>query len=221
MLPLRHSLLLPGLLAAGMALAQTDTTTAAEPRADTLVIAPELRPDTLPLRGPITDIVPVDSAATDTAVVLDWRARHQPTRATIYSAILPGAGQIYNRKYWKAPIVWVGLGTCVFFIQDNNKQYQRYKTAYLTSLDGDPNTVDEFGGRYQPSQLRNVADTYQRWRDLSYVAFGLVYILNIVDATVDGYFVRFDVSPGLSLDLRPSLPLAAQGAAGFSLALRL
>ena len=157
-----------------------------------------------------------DSAATDTTSpkTLDWRARHQPVRAAIYSAILPGAGQVYNRKYWKVPIVLGGLGVAYWFIQDNNTQYQRYKTAYLDVVNGQP---DEFNGIYSGDQLRSVADTYHRWRDLSYVAIGLVYALNVMDASVDGYFVRFDVSNDLTVQAGPSLGLAAQGAVGFSL----
>lgn len=154
----------------------------------------------------------------DTAQVLDWRAHHQPARAAIYSAILPGAGQVYNRKYWKVPIVLGGLGVSYWFIQDNNKNYKRYKNAYLDVVNGRP---DEFNGQYGGDQLRSVADTYHRWRDLSYVAFGLVYALNIVDASVDGYFVRFDVGNNLSLQAGPSLGLVAQGAAGFNLSVKL
>ncbi len=159
-----------------------------------------------------------EQTMSDTAHILDWRARHQPARAAIYSAILPGAGQVYNRKYWKVPIVLGGLGVSYWFIQDNNKNYQRYKNAYLDVVNGRP---DEFNGLYGGDQLRNVADTYHRWRDLSYVAFGLVYALNIVDASVDGYFVRFDVSNNLTLQAGPSLGLMAQGAAGFTLSVNL
>jgi hypothetical protein len=169
-----------------------------------------------------TDSLRVDSSTAastaDTTIVLDWRARHRPSRAALYSAILPGAGQIYNRKYWKVPIVLAGLGTCVYFIQDNTKEYDRYKGAYLDVING---RADEFEGKYSADQLRNVADTYHRWRDLSYVAISLVYILNVVDASVDAYFVRFDVSEDLSLDLRPSLPMAARGALGVSLSVHL
>ncbi len=163
----------------------------------------------------------VRSAAADSTGPLGWRARHSPQKAALYSAILPGAGQIYNRKYWKAPIAWGGLGACVYFIHRNNTEFQRYKTAYLAQVDGDPTTVDEFNGRFSPETVRNVADQYQRWRDLSYICLAGVYILNVVDAAVDGYFVHFDVGDDLSLDLGPSLPLAAQGATGLSLRLRL
>lgn len=151
----------------------------------------------------------------------DWRARHKPGRAALFSAIAPGAGQIYNRKYWKAPIVWVGLGTCVLFIRENTKQYEYYRDSYIAIIDNDPNTVDEFNGDVPADNLRDVADTYHKWRDLSWICFGLVYALNIVDASVDGHFVRFDVSPDLSLNLQPSFPMAARGALGLSVSLRL
>lgn len=164
------------------------------------------------------DTSAVRAAGTDT---LGWRYHHSPRKAAIYSAVLPGAGQVYNRKYWKVPIVVGGLGVSYYFIQENNSQYQRYKDAYLAIIDGDPNTVDEFNGRYSAQNVQNVADTYRKWRDLSYIAIGAVYILNIVDATVDAHFVRFDVGRDLSLQVAPSLPLAAQGAPGFSVALTL
>jgi hypothetical protein len=152
---------------------------------------------------------------------LDWRQRHSPVKATVLSAVLPGAGQIYNRKYWKAPIVWAGLGTCIWFIRENHTEYHRYRDAYLALVDDDPNTQDEFEGRYSPSQVRQVMETYQRWRDLSYLITIGVYAINVIDASVDAHFVRFDVSPELSLGVGPSLPLAARGGLGLSLQLSL
>lgn len=158
------------------------------------------------------------SARTDT---LGWRYRHSPRKASIYSAILPGAGQVYNRKYWKVPIVLAGIGTSYWFIQENNSQYKRYKTAYIALTDNDPTTVDEFNGANSAQSVLNVADTYRKWRDLSYIAIGAVYVLNIVDASVDAHFVRFDVGRDLSLQAGPSVFTAAQGAPGLSLALTL
>lgn len=213
MKPSRPLFLLIALVSAMAGRAQGDTTLTQGARIDTVTAAPEAIADTL---GGRTDTP--TSAPPDTTV-LHWRQRHKPLRATLYSAIIPGAGQIYNRKYWKAPIVWGGLATCVYFIQDNDRQFQRYKTAYLANVDNDPLTTDEFNGQYSPDQLRQVANTYQRWRDLSYVAIGLVYILNVVDATVDGYFVRFDVGRDLSMHVAPSASLAANGAFGMSVGL--
>jgi hypothetical protein len=88
-------------------------------------------------------------------------------------------------------------------------------------IDGDSTTVDEFRGTIQRVILLDVADQYHRWLDLSYIAFGLVYVLNVMDAAVDAYFVRFDISKDLSLVIKPSLSLAAQGALGVTLAVHL
>ncbi|HRD51964.1 MAG TPA: DUF5683 domain-containing protein [Flavobacteriales bacterium] len=153
---------------------------------------------------------------------INWRHRHSPRKASLLSAVLPGAGQIYNRKYWKAPIAWAGLGTCVYFIQENTREYLRYKDAYIAIVDGDPSTTDEFNGRFSASQVLQVTDTYRRWRDISYICLGAVYLMNVVDASVDAHFVRFDVSRDLNASLGPSLSTAALGAPGisFSLALR-
>ncbi|MBP6311216.1 MAG: DUF5683 domain-containing protein [Flavobacteriales bacterium] len=147
---------------------------------------------------------------------LTWQERHSPKKASILSALVPGAGQIYNRKYWKAPIVWAGLGVSAYFIAENTKQYRRYKDAYIAIVDNDPTTIDEFNGSVSAGQVLNVVDTYRRWRDLSYIAIGAVYALNIIDASVDAHFVRFDVSPDLSMELGPSLPALSQGAVGVS-----
>ena len=83
----------------------------------------------------------------------------------------------------------------------------------------DPNTVDEFNGEVSSSQLLDLTDTYRKWRDMSYIAFGLVYILNVVDANVDAHFVRFDVSRDLTVGLGPSMQTASLGAPGLSLAM--
>jgi len=190
---------------------------AASAQSDTL--PPPQDPDTLIITGgiPEPEVLPAPTAR-DT---LDWRQRHSPRKASILSAVAPGAGQIYNRKYWKAPIVWAGLGTAVYFINDNTREYKRYRTAYLALVDGDPDTVDEFEGQFSPEQVLNVTDTYRRWRDLSYIAFGLVYMLNVVDASVDAHFVRFDVGRDLTMGVGPSLSTAALGVPGLSLALTL
>ncbi len=184
-----------------------------------LLPAAHAQQDSIPTAA--VDTARTKALDTDTVPELNWRLRHKPGRAALLSALLPGAGQIYNRKYWKAPIAWIGLGTCIYFIQDNNKQYERFKNDYLAVIDNDPNTVDEYDGRVSASALRATADQYLQWRDLSYIILAGVYILNVMDAAVDGYFVRFDVGNDLSLDLGPSMPIAAQGGLGLSLSLHL
>ncbi len=198
-----RAVLLPFLLITRMAAAQVAPDSAGIAVADTLIVEAS---------------APERSEARDT---LDWRQRHSPRKATLLSALAPGAGQIYNRKYWKAPIAWIGLGTCVHFIQENTREYRRYKDAYIALADGDAATVDEFNGQFSAAQVLEVTDTYRRWRDLSYIAFGLVYMLNVVDATVDAYFVRFDVGSDLSLQAAPSMYTTGLGAPGLTLALTL
>ena len=127
---MRVILFLTVLLSATLVRAQSDTT-AVEGAVDSpspVIVAP-----------PAVDKDPGTSLATiPPADTLDWRDRHSPSKATLLSAVIPGAGQIYNRKYWKAPIAWAGLGISLYFIQDNQTQYRRYKDAYLAVIDGDP-----------------------------------------------------------------------------------
>lgn len=210
-------LLVVGLCLLNMASAQTDSLQQAVPLDSTVIVSPE----SIVVTGEAELHPAVNEDVTNPADTLDWRQRHSPRKATIMSAIIPGAGQIYNRKYWKAPIVWAGLGVSLWFVQRNTKEYKRYKRNYLAVIDNDPNTVDEFDGKVSSPQLLDATDTYRRWRDLSYVAVGLCYLLNVVDATVDGYFVRFDVGDDLSMHIAPSLQTAALGAPGLSLALTL
>ena len=164
-----------------------------------------------------------DTLRTDTTINIQegWRSRHSPTKATIFSAVLPGAGQVYNRKYWKVPIVLGGLGVAYYFVDRNTSEYTRYKDAYIAITDNDPNTVDEFNGRYSAGAVLDVANTYRKWRDLSWICTGAVYVLNIMDAAVDAHFVRFDVGEDLSMAITPAFGLAAQGAVGIGLSFQL
>ncbi len=130
---------------------------------------------------------------------------HSPRKAAIYSAVLPGLGQAYNRKYWKMPLVYAAVGTSIYFIVDNTRNYRRFRNEYLFRINHSGQGSDQGLQNYSDSQLRTVIDQYQRWRDLSYVALALSYVLNIVDATVDGYLWRFDTGPDLSFRLRPTL----------------
>lgn len=129
---------------------------------------------------------------------------HSPFKATIYSAVLPGLGQAYNKKYWKIPIVYAGLGTTIYFISRNRSEYRRFRSAYLAEIDDDPCTTSEFSDRnISPDAIRSTMQTYQGYLELSYIFAVVVYGLNIVDANVDAHLFNFDVSDDLSLDLKP------------------
>lgn len=131
-----------------------------------------------------------------------------PKKAALYSAILPGAGQIYTKKYWKVPIVYGGLITSVYFIDENNKQYKNYKEAALLSYE---TGEDQLGYTY--SELKTLKEHYRRNRDVSYFSFIGVYILNIVDASVNAHLFSFDVSDDISMNIQPYSTLSNTGLA--------
>jgi hypothetical protein len=140
-----------------------------------------------------------------------------PQRATLYSALLPGLGQAYNGDYWKIPIIYGGLGFCVYWIDQCDSQYQRYRTAYNKKYAVENGTgvdLDEFGGRYSSTTLKNARDMARRNRDLTILVTGLVYILNIVDANVFAHLSYFDINDELSLHCEPTLFNEASFAAG-------
>ncbi|WP_046757409.1 DUF5683 domain-containing protein [Kordia jejudonensis] len=119
-----------------------------------------------------------------------------PSRAAFYSAILPGLGQAYNKKYWKIPIVYAAMGTGIYFYISNNKQYNRYRTAYKQRLAG---VKDEFSLLVpDENALIDAQEFYQRNRDLSLLLTVVAYVLNIVDANVDAHLLQFNVSDDLS-----------------------
>mgnify|MGYP003985709857 CR=1 FL=1 len=107
-----------------------------------------------------------------------------PKKAAIYSAVIPGAGQIYTKKYWKVPIIYGGLVTSAYFINDNNNQYKEYREAALLSYE---TGEDQLGYTY--SELITLKDHYKRNREISYFSFVGVYILNIIDCYVVCSFV--------------------------------
>lgn len=134
------------------------------------------------------------------------KPRKSPAKASLLSAVIPGAGQIYNHKYWKLPIVYAGIGTSAYFIIDNRRQYLEFRDAYLSDINdivGDSSTYAKQG--INPDQLRAAADQYRQWMEYSYIAVGIVYVLQIVDAAVDAHLYYFDVSDDLTLHWRPQV----------------
>ena len=158
--------------------------------------------------------------AQDTLVKQKDTNFHSPKKAAIYSAILPGLGQGYNRKFWKIPVVYAALGVSTYFVIDNSRNYKRYREEYIYRINNPGLTNDTDLSVYDDGQIRTIIDQYQRWRDLSYIALGAFYILNIVDATVDGYLWRFDVSDDLSFHLRPSVFATTSLHPGFRLSIK-
>lgn len=144
------------------------------------------------------------------------------TKAILWG-LLPGGGQIYNRKYWKLPIVWGALTACYYAISWNNRQYRDYHEAYRDIMSADPATNTawlafapagakaEDHAQYSSlrSTLKRGNDYYRRYRDLSIVATVLVYGLSLLDAYVDAELYTFDISPDLSLRLSPEIAVPA------------
>jgi len=119
-----------------------------------------------------------------------------PAKAAFYSAILPGLGQAYNKKYWKIPIVYGAIGVSMYYYIDSNQKYHQYRDAYKSRLEG--YTGDEFS-YLDDSRLIAAQKFYQRNRDLSMLITGLFYILNIVDANVDAHLMQFNVNEKLTV----------------------
>lgn len=136
------------------------------------------------------------------------------------SALLPGSGQAYNKKYWKIPVLYCGFAGLAYAISFNDGEYSQYKDAYRLRLDGDENTVDPFVGVYSDNDLSTLKDYYRRNRDLSIIGCGLLYILNIVDASVDAHLFGFNVSNDLSLNITPSTVAGMNPGIGFVLSFK-
>lgn len=139
--------------------------------------------------------------------------KHDPRKATIRSAIVPGWGQAYNKKYWKIPVVYAALGVTGYIFFDNIKTYKEVRYAYRVTVGKDTanwvNVADYLKpfveGGYTTS-LDNYRREFRRNIDYSVLVFLLFWGLNVIDATVDAHLKEFDVSPTLSMKLKPMLP---------------
>lgn len=159
----------------------------------------------------------------DSVAVAQVRVQ-SPKKASIYSAILPGLGQAYNKKYWKIPIIYGGFGACIYFVDWNNSRYQLLRNAYidlsategfdqevfinkysklpfLAQYDYD-NTVDR---EYVRDYLTKAQAYYRRNRDLLVISTAALYALNIIDASVDAHLFNFDISDDLTFNWNPTM----------------
>lgn len=211
---------------------------------------PGQRPDTIPSDSTVMvdaellvkaegdSIPPTVVQADDYPYGLDGKIpfNPSPTRAIWLSALFPGLGQIYNRRYWKLPIIiggFMGLGYATSW---NNNQYQDYMQGYRDLLDSDPNTKSYMNffpptiseGDLDQEWLKNIfkqrKDYYRRNRDLCIISIVAVYLLCIVDAYIDASMAHFDISPNLSMDVAPAMmvspsPTGRKAALGLNWAL--
>lgn len=126
-----------------------------------------------------------------------------PAKAAFYSAVLPGLGQIYNKRYWKVPIVYLGIGTSIYFYKLNNDDYNRFRDAYKRRLAG--YSDDEFWGNgttpiVSSDRLEDAQKSAKRNKDLSIAVAVVFYLLNIIDANVDAHLRQFNVNNDLTLE---------------------
>jgi len=144
-------------------------------------------------------------------------------RATFMSVFLPGLGQAYNKKYWKIPIIYAGLGGFTYMYVFNNQEYTYYRENLQAITDDNPSTVNST--YYNQDQLKVLKDQYKKSRDLAIIGFFAIYALNIIDANVDGHLVSFDVSDNLGMqidpwyNLSPGYSFGRGSSAGFTLKL--
>ncbi len=165
----------------------------------------------------LSEIYPVDKDS----IELPDRVRKvkDPKVATLLSAIVPGAGQAYNEKVWKVPIIYGGIITTAYFVEFNNRRYQKFREA-LTIVRDPSLGPNPFPNLNQAGIIRNV-DYWRRNRDLCYLIFGVIYVLNIVDAQVDAHLSGFDVSDDLTWKLEPSYETFTAGGQSIGLSLKL
>lgn len=148
----------------------------------------------------------------------DWSTwRPNPQRALWLALVIPGGGQIYNRKYWKLPIVYGGFIGCAYAMNWNNNMYKDYSQAYLDIMDDDPGTASYNKFLHLGAQItsaneerykeifRKRKDKYRRWRDMSFFVMVGVYALSVIDAYVDAELSVFDISKDLSLRVEPTI----------------
>ena len=163
------------------------------------------------------DIVPVSDTDTDSLekfFPLDSMiiySSHSPAKAAIMSAVLPGLGQIYNRKYWKLPIVYAAVGVSIGVFLKWQNDYSRYRRAYIDIMDNDPYTnyhktlgfPSYYTDQMQTQYITKRKDMLRGWRDWSIVAVVAAYALNIIDANVDAHLMDFNLDDNISFIIRP------------------
>ncbi len=189
-------------------------------------------------------INPAESTAQDTISIKKAAGKEfhaDPHRATMLAIALPGLGQIYNRKYWKVPVVYAGFGAILYAANFNGSRYNTHLKAYQDLIDAFPETrsylrlkgleevdPDDFDPALNPSShayykdriLRSV-DYYRKYRDLSYIGIALWYMVSILDANVDASLFNYDVSDDLGIELGPvNLPVEGSAAPALGVTMR-
>lgn len=183
------------------------------------------RPDSVADSLKQGNIVKADTSHEADTTQVDTTLKHSPRLAALLSTFIPGAGQVYNEKYWKVPVIYAGLITCAILFYKYKGERQNYKNAYyaMTAFSADTNSktsinykINKYLGNktlaslyaYDSQWQADLVDGYnyyERYMYLNAFIFAGIYILNIVDATVDGYFYNYDITDKLSMRIEPQM----------------
>jgi hypothetical protein len=124
-----------------------------------------------------------------------------PKKAGLYSAIVPGMGQLYNRQYWKLPVIYAGMAVTGYFLIDNIKQYRSYRKVYIGRIDNDPTTKDDL--TYTTEEVKLLQDSYKKYADLTVLFTAVGYMIQVMDAVASAHLKNFDISPDISMRMTP------------------
>jgi len=152
---------------------------------------------------------PAETVKVDLLDTLRMNVSHSPAKAAIMSAVVPGLGQVYNRKYWKVPIVYLAIGISVERFITFQNTYNKYRRAYIDLKDNDPYTNFHLTLGISPNQpqeqmITKAKETFRTWRDYAILAVVVTYALNIIDANVDAHLIDFSLDDNISLYIRPT-----------------
>lgn len=152
-----------------------------------------------------------EAAASDTVLLKSYATRYDPRKALLYAAVVPGLGQIYNKKYWKLPLVYGGFVGFAYGVNFYQEGYIKYKAELYDNLEkGYVNNGDiEPGDVYSTANYRRIVDQYKRQRDFMLILMAGMYLLQIIDAHVDAHLKEFDVNPTLQVSVRPVMEQTA------------
>lgn len=158
----------------------------------------------------------------DTAMLTSYASRYDPRKAILFAAILPGLGQIYNKKYWKLPLVYAGFIGFGYGVQFYQKGYKDFKGGLFDLLESGATEINVRGYSWDETQLRRLVTKYRRERDFFLILSAGMYLLQMVDAHVDAHLKEFDLNPNLQVSIQPTLnnDMLTGRTAGISLILK-
>jgi len=143
----------------------------------------------------------------DTVLLKTYAARYDPRKALLYAAVIPGLGQIYNKKYWKLPLVYGGFIALGYGINFYQEGYDKYKKELYYNLENGYTEDNDFrpGDNYTTANYRRIVDQYKRQRDFMIILMGGMYLLQVIDAHVDAHLKEFDLNPNLQVSIQPAI----------------